>query len=586
MQSDLQQVLASVLKGYLSQRLNAPSGAFESTCSAVSYERDRTFVRSLDDRPRYMDSENARAITLLRQTFKWVYKLRAESSEVQNEEAVRSFVSRNCTAGAWRLPIVQSERWPESRLTRVFLLAQQLVQSVTRTYSLGQPCHGPGTTFFGYDELLAKYAYLERDVSVRTWRRFKSMFKPSEGSEYIEPLLVERSLCRLSAVPKDSRGPRLVAPHMASAIWVQQAILDGIQKTVLTHPLFLGTWPGSDQICTVQLRDQTVNQRVAAYASSNPEMYATLDLKDASDLVSWRLVCFLFKGTTLLRDLYAVRATHVKLPGGQVEKLHMHAPMGSAVCFPIMAISLWSLATAAGWVMDHEYARFRPVSKSLWADNKPFVFGDDVIIPTRHYNAVKTVFERAGLVLNNQKCFFGAGGFRESCGCDYYRGHLVTPMLLRRLDIGTLEGSASFMRLANRLISDGQEDLGEVIIRRLIEARKVHISGASSVAYSSDPHSPVLHYPITSHVIRANRKLGCRVRYNVGLQRYEVLVRTNLVVEEECRNQRLDSRARLYEALAASHHRENSVGDKPGPLANSFGWARKRSRARNVWIAC
>jgi len=588
MQSDIHQILASNVRAHLQNRLDAPRGAFDDTCTQVSYLRDTHLVRSLDDKPRHMDSENALSVKLLRQALKWSYKVRAESSEVQNEEAIIGFERRSRDAADWRLPFSERSGWPESRLARVFLLAQQLARHASASYSIGRPSHGPGTTFFRYSTLLTKYAWLERDVPGAVWRRFSEFFVPSPSSDRILPFEnFGRNICRVALVPKDARGPRLVAPHMASAVWVQQAILDGISNTVLTHPIFAGYWPEGGPVQTVQLRDQSINQKVAKYASENPTMYATIDLKDASDLISWRLVCFLLKGTILLKDLYAVRATHCELPDKRVIPLGMHAPMGSAVCFPIMALCLWSLCTAAGWLVDHEYARYRPTSKSLWSENKPFVFGDDIIIPIRHYNAVKTTLEHAGLRLNANKTFYGLGGFRESCGHDYYRGHLITPTTLRRVDVSSLEGFVSMVSLHNRLAAEGQTIVSDTILELLLEKNQHH-DCAARLAFSSDLHTPAIHVDSVRTACRLNRAIGNCVRYNVGLQRMEVLTRTLIREEDVCGNQQLDSRDRLYESLASHHKRDvnlaSGVGDEA--TSTSFGWSSNRPRARNVWIAC
>lgn len=256
MKGDLNQVLASALREHLQSRLNAPCGTFDRLCTQESYKNDAALLHRLDSAPQYMDAENALSIKLLRQAFKWSYKLRAESSDVQNEEAIIGFEQRSAVARNWRLPECVRKGWSENKLGRVYLLAQQLIGSACRGYSIGSPCHGPGTTFYRYRTLLAKYAWLERDVPLRLWRRHREFFKPSVSSDTIEPLTIERHECRITTVPKDARGPRLVAPHLASAIWVQQAILEGIERTVLTHPLFLGSWPGSDRdVKTVQLRD-------------------------------------------------------------------------------------------------------------------------------------------------------------------------------------------------------------------------------------------------------------------------------------------------------------------------------------------
>lgn len=313
--NDLKQDLSDALKSILATRHGYPVGGLDTLCTVESYKDDASLLASLDNNPPDLDVDGtAGYVRDLRMALKWVYKLRAPCSSDQYEEAITAFVARNDSAAKWRLRDDVRVGWGESQLGRVMVLAQQLIRHVTHGYQIGNPSHGPGTSYYRYRLLFEKYAYLERDVPDLVWKRFSSFFKPSPQSETITPFDSKGSSCRLACVPKDVRGPRLVAPHMASAIWVQQAILEGIEESVLSHPCFWSYWPGEDRIRSVSLRDQTINQRLACYASVNPSMYATLDLKDASDLVSWRLVCYLFSGTTLLRDLWAVRARTISLP--------------------------------------------------------------------------------------------------------------------------------------------------------------------------------------------------------------------------------------------------------------------------------
>lgn len=582
---------ARIIRQNMASQHGYPLSRVRCLCTAKSYLRDHQLLSYLDSKPLYMSTETAQVLKDLRRAYKWSYKLRKPCSELQNEEAIDSFRARNERAINWRLPKgADAEGWPESRLARVFILAQQLARSATRGYALGAPNHGPGTSFYRYSTRIEKYEWLERDAPYWVWRRFPDFFKPSLASETLEPFQPGRNLCRLACVPKDARGPRLVAPHMASAVWMQQAIMAGLGETFERHPLFRSSWPGVENVQCVQLRDQSVNQRLAEYASRNPQMYATLDLKDASDLVSWRLVCFLLKGTELLRDLWAVRATHVVIDGVQI-RLGMHAPMGSATCFPVMGLVLWALTTATAWVMEHEYCRHRPNSRELWAVNKPFVFGDDIIIRTSHYNATKTVLEAAGLTLNSNKCFFGDGGFRESCGHDYYRGYLITPQLLRRDDIDTVEGFGSLVSLINNLTKSGEElfdptSLAFQLLAILLRAdltRAGSFSNNSRLAFTANRDVPAVFVESPVEAYQLNKRFGRRQRRNGRLQRMEVLIWHLAPAVKRLNSQCRDSRARLYEALAVEQSRDCSIEDASGK-SQSFGWAVKRPRAVRSWL--
>jgi len=585
--NDLKQDLSDALKGILATRHGYPVGGLDALCTVESYVDDASLLARLDNNPPNMDDDGtAGYVRDLRTALKWVYKLRAPCSTDQYEEAINAFVARNDSATKWRLRVDVGAGWSESKLGRVMLLAQQLVRHVTAGYQIGKPCHGPGTSYYRYRLLFEKYAYLERDVPDLVWKRFSDFFKPSPQSDTIDPFDLKENSCRLACVPKDVRGPRLVAPHMASAVWVQQAVLEGIEESVLNHPCFWSYWPGEDRVRSVSLRDQSINQRLARYASANPSMYATLDLKDASDLISWRLVCYLFSGTTLLRDLWAIRARTIRLPDGRTLKLGMHAPMGSAVCFPVMALTLWALGTATMYVLDHEWCRYRPTSKEFWARAKPFVFGDDVIIGVQYVQAFKTILTLCGLRCNEKKSFSGPGGFRESCGTDWYRGRLVTPLMLRRDDIDCIEGYTSLISLYNSLVREGYEEVSEVLLRHLIARNRFEKNGASWLAFTAREGSHgilVREGPLSArYAYQLNKRIGALQRRNRNTRAMEVLTHTLVPVSRTRVPEVTDSRARLYEALACGHRRETEITSLR-PRDASFGWALERTRAVSCW---
>jgi len=90
--------------------------------------------------------------------------------------------------------------------------------------------------------------------------------------------------------------------------------------------------------------------------------------------------------------------------------------MGSALCFPILALTVWSLLTA---VAPDEDTR-----------DGILVYGDDVIVPKAYALEAIERLESFGLKVNREKSCI-SGLFRESCGADAYKGECVTPVRLR-----------------------------------------------------------------------------------------------------------------------------------------------------------
>jgi hypothetical protein len=232
---------------------------------------------------------------------------------------------------------------------------------------------------------------------------------------------------RVILVPKDSRGPRLISCEPVDFQWIQQGLGKAIVQLVERHELTK---------FNVFFTDQTPNRIAALYGSENGR-YSTLDLNEASDRVSADLVRLLFP-SHLYKYLDACRSSSTELPDGQVIKLKKFAPMGSCLCFPILALTTWAILTAGA--PDAE------TRESL------HVYGDDVIVPTAYAANAIELLESFGLKVNRDKSCT-SGFFRESCGMDAFRGTCVTPVRIRTLWSSTPrpESYASWIAYANQL---------------------------------------------------------------------------------------------------------------------------------------
>lgn len=211
---------------------------------------------------------------------------------------------------------------------------------------------------------------------------------------------------KLTAVPKDSRGPRLICVHPAEAVWFQQGMRKTLERAI--------TRRGVDRMSPagrVQFDTQVPNGRIALIASRRGH-YATIDLKEASDRLSDRLV------QALMGPYYkwfgCCRASEVVIRN-KVCHLGAYAPMGNATVFPVQSLIFWAICVAALHEAGHK------------APNCAFVFGDDIIVPSEHAEHVMNVLSEFGLVVNARKSFT-KGFFRESCGVDAYKGVNVTPV--------------------------------------------------------------------------------------------------------------------------------------------------------------
>ncbi len=303
---------------------------------------------------------------------------------------------------------------------------------------------------------------------------------------------------RVILVPKDSRGPRLISCEPVDFQWIQQGLQKAIYRLVEHHPLTREH---------VFFTDQRFNQRGALLGSTTGR-YATLDLKEASDRVSLDLVRLLFP-EHLHRFLEASRSLSTVLPNGQELTLKKFAPMGSALCFPIMALTIWAILTA----------------RAPNADTREciYVYGDDVIVPTTFVESAISILEEFGLKINRSKSCT-QGFFRESCGVDAFHGIDVTPVRFRTVWDTRRRANVyeSYIAYANALFA-----------RRCYNTYNLIVSKLEAV-YGPIPDK-TLNIECPSLVTSSARHTDFRTRTNKALQKreYKVWVTKSPTVSKE-----------------------------------------------------
>jgi len=249
---------------------------------------------------------------------------------------------------------------------------------------------------------------------------------------------------RVILVPKDSRGPRLISAEPVDFQWIQQGLQAAIVKLVESHPLTKGN---------VFFTDQCPN-RLGALVGSRAGRYSTLDLNEASDRVSVDLVRLLFP-KEVFTFLESCRTSSTELPDGRVLELRKFAPMGSALCFPILALTIWSILTAAAPNADTR--------------ERILVYGDDVIVPAGYTADAIEQLESFGLKVNRDKSCT-SGLFRESCGMDAFQGIDVTPVRLKTVWSSTRRPDvySSWIAYANSYYDRQCFTTYDTIVRKLV----------------------------------------------------------------------------------------------------------------------
>lgn len=361
------------------------------------------------------------------------YKYELPYSEEQEKQVIQSFIEaeEELTRFAPHLALLQDQLNESSGQRRRRITAEDNLSSaltddvklrITREarillaklfssfdgYDIS-PRHGPGVVSTG-ERLSAKFHWTNVSHRITDVYPFDAYFCASLGHvcdsyNRFDAVSTTDHPAKVLLVPKDSRGPRLISCEPVDFQWIQQGLRQAIYRLVEHHELTQ---------FNVFFTDQGPNQRGALLGSSSGK-YATLDLKEASDRVSLSLVHLLFP-SHVNTFLDASRSSSTVLPDGTVLELQKFAPMGSALCFPIMALTIWSLLTAAAPDAD--------TRESI------LVYGDDVIVPTAFAESAMAVLEAFGLRINRAKSCT-QGFFRESCGVDAFEGINVTPVRFR-----------------------------------------------------------------------------------------------------------------------------------------------------------
>lgn len=364
----------------------------------------------------------------LRQLLLFCYKAEITFTREQLSESVATFVATNAQVGQTANSYANASPLLLNRARRHVMSV--LYKSKFRNIL---PSHGPGAVTTDKDTWSKLYATIE---SLYPYSDFYCLPNRDDYEKYDDLEHTEHITAKLTAVPKDSRGPRLICVHPAEAMWIQQGTRRVLEKAISRRRKSKGIWPCGH----IFFDNQTVNGKVALL-SSKSRKYATLDLKEASDRIPDILVQILFG--SYYKYFGCSRAQKVIVrqgpKGPEVIDCHMFGPMGNANVFPVESLIFWAISVAALETRcRHRYPNV-------------FVVGDDLLVPTWGAQAVIDGLESFGFVVNKAKSFVH-GAFRESCGVDAFNGIDVTPLRWKtRLEPTSYEELSACCDLAKRL---------------------------------------------------------------------------------------------------------------------------------------
>lgn len=361
------------------ERLSTPG--VDETCVARYIRDQRTYLGALKKFSPYANVPNALATA-----------------------AVLGFSARNTETAANVVPI------------RFRALMKRRLSDALRFYTLTRdrvtPHFGPGAVAEGLNNLekweavpaAAKslgYNFLTM-THVYEWMREACQTSPLPA--------------KLHAVPKDWDKARLITIEPLGLTMLQQTARDALLAAMDLNP---ETRPLAG-LSTGEVPEQ--RHRRLALAGSRDGSYATFDLKDASDRISWGQVVQVFPAL-VVSDLEFARSEYYADyigcgKGAQITptRLQMYAGMGNATTYLVETLLFWAMCHA---VADYHRVGKRYVS----------VVGDDIIVDGRLAKVIVDtgVFADFGWQVNLRKSMWRSDvKYRESCGCQAFRGEDVT----------------------------------------------------------------------------------------------------------------------------------------------------------------
>lgn len=362
--------------------------------------------------------EKARVIRAYRSLFYLVYKMETPLTDEAQKAALQKWRQNETELEEHSFPSYYDKDLVIAREIIADIIKPSLEEKIFRDLT---PKHGPGAVAGGENNVdkwvNAHYIKSLHSVYPRYdlyfgWRS-EGRVSPTMAAEiiaFVKRSSEQRAISRLLFVPKDSRGPRTISCEPKELMFVQQGVAMNLMKVL--HFSSHGR---------INFVDQSINGRLALTSSQDGE-FATIDLQDASDRVSTRLVELMFPEWSH-RYLRALRSEATLLPDGTLFEGHQkYAPMGSALCFPVESLVFWALAVAAG-----------VESGMTAADAKAstYVYGDDIIIRPQVFEPLVRIFTKFALKVNVDKSYV-EGPFRESCGVDAWNGFIITPFKIKK----------------------------------------------------------------------------------------------------------------------------------------------------------
>nr|UJQ85590.1 MAG: hypothetical protein 3 [Leviviridae sp.] len=349
---------------------------------------------------------------------------------------------------------------------------------------------------------------------------------------------------RIAFVPKDATTDRGIAFGASLNLFLQLGV-----NSYLTSRL---------RRFGVDLRDQSRNQRFAHLGSQycerdgkpSPDQYSTIDLESASDTVSIGAVKLLLPPDwfTFLSDLRHESGE----VDGELIFYNKFSAMGNGYTFPLESLIFWATCKA---VQEIESGVSRPDDIA--------VYGDDIIVRRKFADTTIDALNFLGFCVNRAKTFI-EGPFKESCGCDYYKGKSVRPIHLKR--VSNKESTVYYLanRIARVVMAGGPDSGLQAVYNECVRRVEPRRRRFGPTAHTSDNcfvvplgslrQSGVRPWLSVEEVKFVNRQLSIQNTWQSDPR-----LPVTLLVEENARTYRGRGNIQLY--LWKISHQGDSGGD-------------------------
>lgn len=221
---------------------------------------------------------------------------------------------------------------------------------------------------------------------------------------------------RLSFVPKSVDISRIICIEPSLNMYFQLGMMHVLNEQLYRYfGIDMSTQPD-------------MNRELARIGSFDQKEggFVTIDLSEASDSLSIAMLEEVLPAH-IMNWFKLLRSPNCRLPNGDELQLNMISTMGNGFTFPLQTILFASAIIAA---MRFRHIRVQRPKRN---DTGNFaVFGDDLICYKEVASDVVRLLNLLGFKVNSDKSFF-EGPFRESCGCDYFRGHNVRGVYIKTL---------------------------------------------------------------------------------------------------------------------------------------------------------